>query len=77
MLCLPDKPSQSVRWDHSDVNNNGAQVYGIEYETSGYGVGELSHLSNYQVPCAVCEANASVAVMIPGNFSIRCTMMGL
>ena len=67
LLCLPHKPSQFVRWDHNDENTNEGLVYGVEYETSGYGVGELSGVANYQVPCAVCETNASVTVMIPGR----------
>jgi hypothetical protein len=67
MLCLPQKPSQSVRWDHNDQNTNEGLVYGIEYETSGYGVGELTGVANYQVPCAVCETNASLTLMIPGT----------
>ena len=69
MLCLPYNPPQSVMWDHNDQdqNQNGGLVYGVEYETAGYGVRELSGVTNYQVPCAVCETNASVTVMIPGK----------
>lgn len=69
VLCLPHNPSRSVMWDHNDQdqNQNGGLIYGVEYDTNGYGIRELFGVAGYQVPCAVCETNASVTVMIPGT----------
>lgn len=67
-LCLIDNP----KWDDvikniSDVNNNGALLYGIEFETDGYGVASLKGLQNYDARCVVCEAPANLVLMIPGT----------
>jgi hypothetical protein len=67
-LCLTASPT----WDNfSDVNQNGALIYGTEYEMSGYGLASVSPfntLNDQNAPCAVCLDDAAQAqVMIPGT----------
>ena len=63
-LCLPNKPGQS--WEHTDHIVSGSYLYGIEFETSGFGVADLYPVANSPVLCAVCEAARGETVMIPG-----------
>ncbi len=63
-LCLTQIPT----WDSfSDVNQNGALVYGLEYQSTGAGPIPPA-LHNFEAPCAVClRENARVSLMIPGT----------
>lgn len=65
LLCLSSNPT----WDQfSDNNQNGALVYGAEYQMTGFGLSSLGSLQNLEVPCAVClRENARVSLMIPGT----------
>jgi hypothetical protein len=65
-LCLTDKPT-FANGDVSDGNQNGALLYGTEYETSSYGINSLKNLHNFSAPCAVCLKPASISLMIPGT----------
>ena len=63
-LCLPSLPGQ--RWEHTERTSSGSYLFGVEYQTSGFGVSDLYGVNDYSVPCAVCEATRGEAVMIPG-----------
>ena len=64
-LCLAATPT----WDdYSDANQNGALIYGMEYEMSGYGLASLASRHDYDARCAVCyRQDASVTFMQPGS----------
>lgn len=67
-LCLVATPT----WDNfSDVNQDGALIYGTEYQTSGYGLASVSPfntLHDFNAPCAVClDASADMQLMVPGT----------
>ena len=67
-LCLTSAPT----WlNFSDVNQNGALVYGTEYETAGYGLASatpFNTLNDANAPCAVClDTSADIELMIPGT----------
>jgi hypothetical protein len=64
-LCMSLTPS----WDEfSDVNNNGALLYGAEYETAAYGIASFTGHQNWDVPCAVCLRDPAKVVLIqPGT----------
>ena len=67
-LCLTNAPT----WlNFSDVNQNGALVYGTEYETAGYGLASatpFNSLNDANAPCAVClDTSADIELMIPGT----------
>jgi len=64
-LCLTDSPTWG---DHNDGNQQGALIYGMEYETSGFGLSTLAGLQNYDARCTVClRTPATVSVMVPGT----------
>ncbi len=64
-ICLTNSPNWAV---FSDGNNDGNLIYGMEWETSGYGLASLAGFHDYDVSCAVCEAAAaSETLMIPGT----------
>lgn len=64
LLCLTSTPAYG---SFSDINQNGALIYGVEFETSAYGVSALAPLQNYDARCAVClRENVRVSLMIPG-----------
>ena len=66
LLCLSLQPT----WDvFSNANENGALVYGAEYETTAYGLSTaMGALNNNDVPCAVClREGADVMIMQPGR----------
>ncbi|TPW18353.1 MAG: short-chain collagen C4-like, partial [Elusimicrobia bacterium] len=64
-LCLSDAPT----WDEfADTSENGALLYGTEFETGAYGAASLRSLQNFKARCAVCyRADASVSFMLPGS----------
>jgi len=67
-LCLTSAPT----WDNfSDFNQNGALIYGTEYEVTGFGLAGVSPfntLHNDNAPCAVClDAEADTELMLPGS----------
>ena len=65
-LCLPNNPQHR---DFHDSNHNGALLYGVEYETSGYGLGHLGNHHDRDAVCALCWVpDQSNAVMIPGRY---------
>lgn len=66
-LCLADTPS----WlDFNDANQEGALLYGTEYETGPYGVASLAPLFELDAPCALCLQPAADAMfMYPGSAS--------
>ncbi len=65
LLCLSASPT----WDDfSATNNNGALMYGTQYQTTGGGLASLAALNGFAVPCAVClRESARVTLMIPGT----------
>ena len=68
-LCLTNSPT----WlDYNDTNQNGALVYGMEYELSGTGLSgniAFKDLHDTDAPCAVCLTTAySTQIMIPGTY---------
>ena len=68
-LCLTSTPSWSGASYH-DASQNGALLYGTEFETSGYGVSTLVNRYQYDARCALCLVDAaSVSLMIPGTVS--------
>ncbi|MDD5770003.1 MAG: hypothetical protein PHE25_03480 [Candidatus Gracilibacteria bacterium] len=64
-LCLSKTPS----WlDYNDGNQDGALIYGAEYEVSSGQIPSLTSLQNYEVPCAVClDTRYSIQFMYPGQ----------
>ena len=66
LLCLTDKPTFDVE-NVSDGNQDGALLYGTEYETSGHGIASLKPLHDKDAPCAVCLKQAALTLMIPGT----------
>ena len=49
---------EAVYVDYISGNHYGAQLYGVEYQTSGYGLyGDYRSVHDGEVPCAVCENN--------------------
>ena len=66
-LCMSLTPT----WDEfSDINQNGALIYGAEYETNGYGISSFTALHDFEVPCAVCLRDpAKLVLMQPGSQS--------
>jgi len=65
-LCLHSTPE----WLSYDAGNqNGAMIYGTEFETTGYGIAPLVGLQNLDGTCAVCEVPRATQVMIPGRTS--------
>lgn len=66
-ICLSGSPVYAV---YNDGDHNGALVYGLEYETSGYGLATLANRHDYDGVCAVCEVGgASETLMMPGTNS--------
>ncbi len=65
-LCMSKNPT----WDaYTVANENGALIYGVEYEMSGYGLAAtLGSLHDNNAPCAVCMVNGdSTTLMVPGT----------
>ena len=52
-VCLPNVPDAGT--SHNDNSQEGSLLYGITYTSYGY-IGNLSSLSRYVTPCAMCEA---------------------
>lgn len=65
-LCLTDDPKFAIG-AVNDGDQNGAVLYGTEYETSGFGIASLKPLQDKDVPCAVCLKQVSLTLMIPGT----------
>lgn len=69
-LCLSPAAAYA---DYNTGNQNGALVYGLEYEVNGYGVGSYggvspASLQNREAQCALCRVdNASAMLMVPGT----------
>jgi len=65
-MCLTSSPVYAT---FSDADNNGALVYGVEYEMSGYGLASIFiGLHDRDAVCAVCEVNgASETLLMPGT----------
>ena len=65
-LCLHKTPE----WlSYDDGDQNGATIYGTEFETAGYGLAPLVGLQNLDGTCVVCEVPRSSQLMIPGRIS--------
>jgi hypothetical protein len=65
-LCLHNTPE----WlSYDDANQNGALIYGSEYEVAAFGVAPLKPLQDFDVPCVVCEVPRVAQLMIPGRVS--------
>jgi hypothetical protein len=65
-LCLATTPE----WlSYDDGNQNGALIYGLEFETRAYGVAPLQGLQDLEGTCAVCEVPRQQQIMIPGKVS--------
>ena len=63
-LCVPEEPEFGLV--HYDKSCSGSFLYGQEYETSGYGIRNLTSLAHYRVPCTVCEVDHGPVMMVPG-----------
>lgn len=64
-LCLSDAPTYD---EPSDANEDGALIYGTEYETAAHGVASLRSLQEYKARCAVCyRADATASFMLPAS----------
>lgn len=67
MLCLTNAPSWSGA-SFSDANQNGALIYGTEFQTSSGQISTLTSFHDRDAVCAVCLVNhASETLMIPGT----------
>ncbi len=65
LLCLSKQPTSA---GFNDGNQNGALIYGAEYETAGSGLSALQALQDLNVPCVVClREGAKVMLMQPGR----------
>ncbi len=67
-LCMSQKPS----WlRYNDSNQDGALVYGGEYQMKGHGLeADLASLHDSDTVCAVCMVDtASLQIMVPGTHS--------
>jgi hypothetical protein len=65
-LCLAQTPEWLM---YDDAAQNGALIYGTEFETAVYGVASLVPLQNRDPQCVVCEVPRSAQLMIPGRIS--------
>lgn len=65
-LCLPKDPEWAA---YDDANQNGALVYGTEFETNGYGVSTLAGLQDRDATCAVCEVAKRKVLMVPAKLT--------
>ena len=72
-LCLSS--TAGFAYEHYDTSQNGALIYGAEYETSSSGVSSFRSLHNQPVPCSVCEARRGPAIMIPGTLLSHDTLL--
>jgi len=69
-LCLSPTATYGT---FTTANENGALVYGLEYEVGAYGVANYggiaaATLQNLEARCAVCRVeNASTMLMVPGT----------
>lgn len=64
-LCMASVPT----WDaYNDGNQNGALLYGMEFETGGQAVPGFPNVHDYDGVCAVCLAPAAdLGFMYPGS----------
>lgn len=66
LLCLSNQPTYNQPFD--DSNQDGALIYGAEYETAVQGIAATSGLQEDNAPCAVClRENAGAVIMQPGR----------
>ena len=67
-VCLHANPEWA---DFSDLDENGALLYGTEFQSTGYGLGAFSPfdtLNDQEGLCAVClDAGADLEIMVPGR----------
>lgn len=70
-LCMPNDPEWPTTSYASDVNQNGSLLYGVEYRTTGFGLGgPFPGLDGSEVPCAVCYTGTMhVELTIPARIS--------
>ena len=52
---------------HDDTAQSSGRLWGAEYQTSGYGVGDLVEENNRPITCAVCEVSVPDTIMIPAS----------
>jgi hypothetical protein len=66
MLCMTDSPTWGL---FNDGNQNGALLYGVEFETISYGLAApFPALQDLDADCAVClRTPASATLMVPGT----------
>lgn len=62
-MCLPNLPDTGTI--HNDQNQEGSLLYGLNYENYGY-IGNLSSISRYAIPCAMCEAERGDVMTLYG-----------
>ena len=61
-LCLPHDPKYL---QYQTGYQNGAHLYGAEYEVGG----SLDHSHNRNIPCAVCQAySRTTSLMVPSHY---------
>ena len=70
-MCMPLKPSFGADV-HQDNNDNGALIYGVEYETSSWSGSPWDSVRDATVPCAVCEARLGSTFMLSGKNILSC-----
>jgi hypothetical protein len=66
-VCLTNAPSYAGAV-FSDADENRNLLYGVEMQTSGYGLATLAGFVNYDMTCAVCRVdNATQTIWVPGT----------
>jgi hypothetical protein len=65
-LCLHDTP----QWlTFNDGDQNGALLYGTEFETTTFGVSSLTGVNDRDARCVVCEVPRANQILVPGRTS--------
>ena len=68
-ICLFDGAT-SQYLNYNDGDNAGALLYGVTYQTSGYGLNTFKAVHTHRVPCAVCFAgDVYSTAMVPATVS--------
>jgi len=65
-VCLTDTPIFNDAYVN-DGNQDGALLYGTEYQTSVMGIAQFNSLHDHEAPCVTCLQQASTSLMIPGT----------
>ena len=61
-ICMFDG-TNATYLNYNDGNNDHSLLYGVAFQTSGYGVNSLTSVHNQRVPCSVCFVNESYSTL--------------